>query len=452
MPPDFGPPNLAPVTQLAGEIAFRPAVERVEIWRKLWKRAIIRAVTPHLLNSVSGGASSLETALRQCDGSSPGLTSGSRSITSEFERILNEHSTMPDLLAFLDEGRWRELDDAVGRALAQRATPLCFFLDIVEEDSAYAPLHWLWCMKGLLRQILRFIRKPLGTSDKLHIYVAIREQTWVELGKLMPTSLEQHPAVRVLRWDEPALLEFFARKISLLPEHYLFENLDTEETPEQIVDAWLGTPTVPNSIRAQLESTSTYIVRHTRLIPRDIVVVGNALAREVYAARQTGRNCVEPERIRAAISTSAGAAAWEEMQWCALEIVANWLSRAETYEQQEKILPDEDAAGRVAQGLGDLLSSCSADIILDEELDDLANDADTRFGRPTDLKQLLWRHGLIGWGPSMEGPFRFSYGVGLFGREAPRPEEACVAMHPALIDAVNLTAHGNIPINPFSED
>lgn len=447
-PPDFGPPNLAPVTRLAGEIGLHPAVERVEVWRSLWRRAIIRAVIPYLLNEDDGRLSSV--VRHHADGLL-GSVSSSRSITFEFEQILNENGSLTELRDFIEAPGWPEIEEAVGAALAQRERPLCFFVDIVEEDSAYAPLQWPLCMKGLLRQILRFIREPLDTGDNLRIYVAVREQTWFELGQMMSAILDQHPTVRVLRWHPEALLDFLAQKIVALPKEYTLGEFDGDAPPQGVVAAWLGSPTIPNSVRSSIdEPTDDYILRHTRLIPRDIVVVGNALAKEVSAARQQGQERVAPERVQKAVSESAGGAAWEELQWCALEIVANWLSQAEPAEEKD-ILPDEEAAGRVASALGELLSSCSGDIIEETELEELNNDAEGRFERPVDLKQVLWRHGLIGWGPSPSGPFRFSHRVGLYGREAPPPEEAHVAMHPALIDAIGINPWGDTPVNPYAE-
>jgi hypothetical protein len=450
MPLDFGPPNLTPVTNLASEIGFSGAIERVELWRKLWRRAIVRAVIPHLLDEDDRDGS-LAATVRQNEGGLLGSIGGPRSITFEFEQILNEHSSLTNLRTFIGDESWHKIDRAVGQALARRRRPLCFFVDIVEEESAFPPLQWHSCMKGLLRQILRFIRKPLGTGDNLRIYIAIREQTWFELGQLMAGILEQHPAVRVLRWQPDALLEFFAQKIVGLSPQYALQEIDAEAPPTEIIAAWLGAPTVPNSARPREEPTGTYILRHTRLIPRDIVVVGNVLAREVFAARQQGRDCVESERIQAAVSDSAAAAALEELQWCALEIISNWLSTAGAGEEKT-ILPDEEARGRLASALAELLRSSSADIIEAKELDELARKADKTLGRPADLKQILWRHGLIGWGPTETGPWNFSHRVGLSSREAPPAEDSFAAMHPALIDAISLIPTGDSPVNPFSED
>jgi len=360
-------------------------------------------------------------------------------------------SSLHELLEFLDHGDWHEVDRIVGEALAGREKPLCFFLDIVEEDSAHAPLYWLWCMKGLLGQVIRFIRDSYG-EEKLWVFVAIREQTWIELRNLARTSLENHPNVRVLSWDAAVLLDFFAAKICQLPEAYRLAEIDPAAEPRDVVAAWLGSELVPNSVRPLEEPTAKYILRHTRLIPRDIVCVGNFLAGEVYAARRHEKEFVAPGKIHAAVADAARTSAAEELQWCALELIATWMAGAKTRTQRQKIMPDEEAATSLAGALVKILGLCSADVIDEEEFDAMARDASDRFEREVDLGTLLWRHGLIGFGPSQEGPFQFSYESRLSGRDAVTPGGTHIAMHPALIDAVGVTPGGTRPIYPFAED
>lgn len=457
--PDFGPPSLAYVTRVAEGIEVGDVAERVEIWRRVWKRAIVRSTISQLLAQDRGGEGrELQAALRKHDRGLLGSMATPRPISVEFDSILKEHQTIGDLRQFLDHADWREIEDAVDSALSKRDRPLCFFLDIVEEDAAQAPLHWLRCMKGLLRQVLRFLRVPLG-EDKLRLYVAVREQAWIEVRDAALISVDHHPAVRVLQWDAPILLEFFAEKISSLPDDYRLATIDLEAPPGQVVSSWLGTDTIPNAVRTSRgsrdpvsENLTEYVLRHTRLIPRDVIVVGNCLAAKVYAAREREAGSVAPADIHAAVADSARTLASEELQWCALEIVADLLADANTRARRDQIVPDEDAATRIAGSLSALLKSCSADVISEKELDELEDDAEETFRKRVDLGSLLWRHGLLGWGADIDGPFRFAYDFGPPGRNAPQPEGTYVAMHPILIDALGVSAASPTPVCPFQEE
>lgn len=450
---DFGP-SISEVIRVAGEIELRTPAERVDIWRKLWKRAIARAAASYLLDEADETAECAPlAALRSHRHDLLGTAAGPRPISAEFDRILNENGSLKRLLEFLNDPGWHEVDEALGFALRKRSKPLCYFLDIVEDESTYAPLYWLWCMKGLLRQIIRYPLEPFAAPDRLHIYMAVREQTWIALKKLMPT-VEQHPNVRVLRWDAPALLTFFANKIKQLPERYRMGYIDPDGAPEDTIGEWLGSITIENTVRSTVESMHSYVLRHTRLIPRDVVSMGNDLAKEVLIARKTdnGEAELDPKGIQLVVANAALRAGREELHWCALEIVSDRLTHARTTKERVAILPDEEAVGRVSDGLVSLLGSCSSDVISDEELSDVAQDAAAEFGNDVDLESLLWRHGLIGWGPGPGGPFRFSYGAGLLGHDAPPPKDTHIAMHPSMIDAVNVKPHGNDPIDPFSEE
>jgi hypothetical protein len=445
MPLDFGPPSLTAVIRIAEEIEFRPPAERVDVWRKLWKRTITRAVVAQI-SSEGMPTASFDPFQKDLLGSA----AGPRPICSEFDQILNELGSLPQLLRFLDDPRWNSVDAALHDVLEGRPKSLCYFVDIVEDDSAYAPLYWLWCLKGLLRQIIQFIREPVGASDNVRIYLAIRDQAWISLAKLAP-SMEQHPSVRLLRWDPTTLLAFFARKILELPDSYRFGVIDPSGSAEDTVAAWLGSSRIDNVVRSIEEPMHSYILRHTRLIPRDIVVAGNALAGEVFLARSRGDDRVDPDGVQLAVAAAGLVAGREELYSCALEIVSSKLAEARNSAERDAVLPDEDAVGRVTDQLGQMLGSCFEDVIKDKELDGVIESMGPSFAGQVDLKALLWRHGLIGWGPGVAGPFRFSYGFGLLGGDAPPPADTYVALHPSLIDATGIRPARAEPVNPYPE-
>ena len=452
---EFDLPSLTHVTRLAEDLAIEP-VERGEIWRKIWKCAIVRSALSQVLPRADDArdVSELATSARRLREIGPPLVSTSsvpQTIYAAFGGILRDHPTIAQIRGFLDDPGWEQIDYGFERLLEQRDIPLCFFLDTGEEDSSHAPRYWLWCQLGLVRQVLTYAQND-RLAEKLCVFIAIREQVWVELRNLQPTLLENHPNVRILRWDAPVPLEFFADKIRLLPEEYRLGEIDPDAESSDVVAAWLGSARVPNSIRPLEESTAEYILRHTRLVPRDIICVGNFLAGEVFAARSRGDSSVADERIHLAVADAARTSGWEELEWCALDLIGSWLAGARTRPERHAILADEESHRTVARGLGDLLGLCSADVVEDTEFDVMADEASGRFGRPVDLSHLLWRHGLIGFGHSPEGPFQFAHETRLSGRDAAPPPGTHIALHPALIDAVGVAPAGEKPVYPFAED
>jgi hypothetical protein len=218
-PIDFDLPSLSDVTQLAEALALEPT-QRAEIWRKIWKRAIVRAALSQVL---ARAGSDRHEPLPDCLTSlppglvpSPGIP---HSIYRDFAGILRDHQAIVDLRRFLDDREWEHVDYCFEQAFRQRTLPLCFFLDTGEDESSHAPRYWLWCQLGLVRQVLQFTHDG-RLADKLRIFVAIRDQTWAELSNAKPAMYEQHPKVRQLRWGPRSAARFLGRKIQELPDEY----------------------------------------------------------------------------------------------------------------------------------------------------------------------------------------------------------------------------------------
>lgn len=419
-------PNLTAVTRLAEDLHLNP-VERAEIWRMIWERAIVNAAMSWM---------------------APGNNQPPSLVYREFARILRDHPTVPDLRAFLTDPSWDRTAHDFEQALANRPRPLCFFLDAVEEDSAHAPLYWLWCQKGLVTQVLRYARRP-ALADKLRIFVAIRDQTWTQLQQTMSSArLEQHPVVRVLRWDAHLVADFFGYKIARLGSEYVLGTPADAVDTRHLVAAWLGTDKVDNSVRHVPEDITDYILRHTRLIPRDIVTIGNLLARQTFSAKRRGESRLSPARIRDAVAESARLSAAEELQWCGLEIISKQLAQSSTVLDRRSIAPDEDAAAHATDQLKDLLRACGTDVLTKERFRQFESEAQNQFGASIAFAPLLWRHGLLGWSDQAEGPFTFITCATHMQHSMP-PGGNHVAMHPMLIDALPVDATGQHPVMPF---
>ncbi|HST34709.1 MAG TPA: hypothetical protein VLJ80_14440 [Solirubrobacteraceae bacterium] len=419
-------PSLTNVTRLADDLSTDP-VERAEVWSKIWERAIIRS------------------ALSWTDANVP-----SRSIYGEFGRILQEHSTVSQIRSLLRDDSWEQVYDEFEQKMHVRQRPLCFFLDMVEDNSARSPLYWLWCQQGLVSEVLKLSTNSM-LADNLRIHVAIRDQTWVELKKRATPILEMHPRVRVLRWDARLILDFLARKLERLPESFFMRGANETEDPKALIAAWLGTATVKNLARGIDEDIALYLLRHTRLIPRDVVTLGNLLTRTTFAARNRGATELADEEIRAAVAESARISAAEELQWCGLEIVSTQLAEKHnrSLSARKKILPDEDAAVRATEQLIQLLRSCEKDVMTIERFRAFGDDAREQFAIHSRFGPLLWRHGLIGWGEDLDGPFRFSLSG---SAEAPPDGMEYVALHPFLIDAVGVAPATATPVIPFAQE
>lgn len=260
-----------------------------------------------------------------------------------------------------------------------------------------------------------------------------------------------HPHVRLLRWDARLIAEFLALKVKRLSDDFVVARIEPAADVQAAVAAWLGTATVKNEARNRDEDATQYILRHTRLIPRDIVTIGNFLARETLAAKQSGEQRVSDERIRMAVAESARLAAGEELQWCGREILSRQLAERHGVHERRELVQDEDAAFRTTDALSTLLTGCASDVLESSRLQTLEREAQERFKAPVAVGAMLWKHGLIGWGTSHEGPFIFSLRATHTSAEAP-PGGSHVAFHPILIDSLGLDPVGPRPVLPFAAE
>jgi hypothetical protein len=451
-PIDFDLPSLTYVTRLAEDLAVEP-VERAEVWRKIWRRAIVRAALSHVMPRTQGRHSAAELPVDYLEGvdrrliPDPGLP---RSIYADFGAILRDHAPVAQLRTFLDNPGWERVEYLFEELIRQRETPLCFFLDSGEEESSHAPRYWLWCQLGLVKEVLHVTQNE-RLEDKLRIFVAIRDQTWAELAKTgRPLMYEQHPRVRQLHWGPRSAARFLAEKIRQLPDDYLLAERTDSDDPQSLVSAWLGVKAISNGRGPRVaEPITVYLLRHTRLIPRDIVSVGNLLTLEVLAARGR-RDAKVPERcIQNAVSDAARLSANEELHACALEIIAQQLAAARNAADRRRTVPDEDAASRILEAMKDLLGRCEEDVIAREKLSEIDEEAAERLGASSSLADMLWRRGLVGWSVDRNGPYMFRVNG---SASLPPPNRAeFAALHPCLVDELALEPAGDNVVVPFVE-
>jgi hypothetical protein len=168
----------------------------------------------------------------------------------------------------------------------------------------------------------------------------------------------------------------------------------------------------------------------------------------VLAARGRRARCVPPECIGNAVSASSRLSAREELQACALEVIARRLAGIHSAADRRQIVPDEDEASRVLEAIKQLLGRCGSQVVPQATLDELDAAASQRFDADVSLAQFLSRRGLLGRSASESGPYTFPRGP----LDAPLRERGrFAALHPCLLDELGLEAAHGVAIVPFPE-
>ena len=190
---------------------------------------------------------------------------------------------------------------------------------------------------------------------------------------------------------------FFREKIANLKDCY-FINEDQEKT----IFNWLNIKMISNKYRNIEEPIEQYVLRHTRLLPRDIVIVGNSLA-EIKRMKKDSPTIDVCRTIRRKVAECAKIFGNELLQICANQINNNEMPKGaasrEYAEIYTSIIEYEEST---TQKMKDILSQIDTDKLSWEQICRLEESSKTILGINCKMFDVLWQNGGIGY--IEEGP------------------------------------------------
>ncbi|GAB3219486.1 hypothetical protein J0A67_04650 [Algoriphagus aestuariicola] len=244
-----------------------------ETWRGIWKMVILRTAYTHLFYSKT--LDKYITKKEKLEFSSkyskilPKINSPT-SIFNQLTNILTRFNSLQDLNFFMFADEWGHFEYDMN-LLIKSAPPIYFFIDQLDDDFSHAPYDWLKCQYGLFSAMFRFIRgNTLG--GRLHIIACIRELVYAYiLSTQHGSKYLSEPKIKVIRWDYNLAKHFFDRKVESLDDSF-FKNPRNGKT----IQNFFGLSELKLSRgKGFNEEIHSYILRHTMLMPRDIINVGN---------------------------------------------------------------------------------------------------------------------------------------------------------------------------------
>jgi hypothetical protein len=408
----------------------------VEKWMQIWDRAILRSLVSHLLRRPelrrqipAEHLDDLESGYRRLleDGRRP------RSVYSQVRDVINSHHTAHQLSQYLDDPQWDDLVDLVGEVIGQ-CKPIYLYLDAVDEEFGHAPMYWLKCQEGLFYQVMRLLRDH-RYGGRLHVVIAIRDivMSSVYRSEHAP-RYHNEPHIRTLGWDRASLLYLIGSKLQRLPPEQLMRGPADEATLRD----WLGVATVTNEFGAR-ERIEDYLVRHTRLIPRDVVSLGNELAKEVLRQKRAGRDRIPEANLRDVVSRCAKRFGDSQLAQCANHVSADMMphgaalhSYSELYTSTQIYIQD------VLEQIRSIVRMVGTVRFPRGDMEVLREIADPQFGRATDVGSVLWLNGLLGY---VDGDGRdVYYSLGDVEEFHLPADVSTYVVHPCLASSVGLVA------------
>ena len=227
-----------------------------------------------------------------------------------------------------------------------------------------------------------------------------------------------------------------------------------EPDAENSIERWLGLTTIYNEARQRDEDLKRYLLRHTRLIPRDVVVLGNMLCELIDQARHEQQPFLSQHEIRQIVRQAARRFGHEEL--C---VVANHLTaEAMPFGAGDDGYADFYTGGRgaeafpiaIADRLAEMLAVVEHDRFSKVRLDALAEELHDLIDTRADPIDVLWLHGLLGYieGPMREGRVVFYSAAREDRLRLPRNKRA-YALHPIMIDTIDGIRGIGDPVEPY---
>jgi hypothetical protein len=274
-------------------------------------------------------------------------------------------------------------------------------------------------------------------GGRLHIVVCIRDivMSSVYRSEHAPRYYNE-PHIRVLTWDRSSLLYLLQRKLARLPPSLLMRRAATG--PPTISD-WLGVnghwpgPDGDGPI-------GDYLLSHTRLIPRDIISLGNDLNEEVLRTKQAGHQGLSPAALQRVVQRCAKRFGDSQLAQCANQISSDLMpAGAALHDYSELFTSTQAYISGVQEDVRSFVRLIGVDRFSRADLEALQEVADLHFEKATDLPSVLWQNGLLGY-VDESGRRRF-YSMGDVEEFHFPPDVATYVLHPCLVYTVGGIRH-----------
>jgi len=417
-----------------------------EKWAKIWHRAILRALASHLLRhkELRGHLTMEESESLGTYHELIGQPKQPHSIYSEVRAIINRHNTGNHLDRFLEDSMWDDLEYEFAEIL-RGCPPIFFYLDAVDEEFHNAPMYWLRCQQGLFHQTMKMIRDA-KFGNRLHVVISIRDIVLSSVFKSEHAPrYHQEPHIRILDWPAESLELLLKEKILSLPQELRLANRLAGP-----IESWLGSAWIFNEARQVTEPLDDYLLRHTRLIPRDIVSLGNALCYEISMLRSRGISEFPPELLKRVVSRAAKRFGDSQIAQSANQVGADLMpANASSRGYSSTYIGSQEYAVSLQATIKKLIREIGQDEFGPQALEKLDENARADLGEEAHLSSVLWQNGLVGYRDHDDCVFYSLADIDAF--DIPTDTGRFV-LHPCVLDSVRgLRVSGSAPIRPYRQ-
>ena len=372
-------------------------LDLTEKWMQLWYCAIMRSLVTHLLHARQLSSYLSEEQREELLDYPPEIVPQRRrevSIYSQVTDIIHCYHTGHAYSKFFDHPAWAELTATINDIIST-IPPIYFFIDSVDEEYASAPMYWLQCQKGLFFRAMRFLRDQ-HFGGRLHVIVCVRDHVLASvLRGEHQNRYRSEPHITTLGWEYASTEFFLKEKIQRLGGNFLLRE-PKDEAPT--IEHWLGCSFIENRGRRIREPIMQYLLRHTRLLPRDIVILGNSLSQIAAVAKRNGQTEIPSQAIRQCVREVARSFGNEQLAICANHIASSGMpADAARMGYDDIYTGDTEYARGLADHLHSVIQLIGKDRFGADELELATLLSSELFGEESDALSVLWQNRLLGY-------------------------------------------------------
>lgn len=320
------------------------------------------------------------------------------SVYDIFSVILRKVDTANKTNRMLENVDWIELKHIITSTL-RNSPAIYIFLDAIDLEYEHAPMQWLTCQKGLFYAIMAFLQEDI-IGEKLHIIISLRDNVFTSiLRSEHATKFSKEAHIFTLDWDEKNISVFLRQKISNLPDCYFVNPNHSQKT----IENWLGIDYIINEFN-QEEKVESFILRHTRMVPRDVINICNELSK-LRMELTNDPNIDINQWITTCVFKESRIIGKELLIICAKNITSNLMPlNAGRHEYSEFYTSDKYYHTSSYGKIKDVLSCLTSHIANNNQIIELDNRAQQFFDNDVHFNDVLWQNGVIGYINSSSTP------------------------------------------------
>jgi hypothetical protein len=198
--------------------------------------------------------------------------------------------------------------------------------------------------------------------------------------------------INFLSWDRESISYFLHGKLKTIPDSFF------DDPRQRSVASWLGLAQVHSGrTGAEPEEIESYLLRHTRLVPRDIIILGNHLCTELQ--KQRGSRRLTEEQLRHSVAHVSAILTNTQLALCVNQVTSDLMEKGAVKSEYDHVYlrPNEHQINDARLKIVQCIEATGEEVFDQGTLDGLDETARHLFDSDKlHLANILWQQKLLG--------------------------------------------------------